>query len=126
METVVIDMSQSKALAADPDIPTPTGYRLIVAIPEVEEMTAGGLYKPQAEMKHEKDAATTGVVVAMGPDCYQDPMRFPNGPYCKVGDFVMFKKYSGSRFRVNGNEYRVFGDDSIQCVIPNPDAVEAF
>lgn len=120
---VIEERPMSRTLSFDPDMPKPTGYRMVVSIPDVEEQTSGGLYKPVSEMQVEKDAATVGLVVAMGPDCYADMTRFPNGAYCTVGDWVMFKRYSGTRFSVNGSEYRVFNDDSVQAVVPNPSAL---
>jgi co-chaperonin GroES (HSP10) len=76
-------------------IPDPVGYKILVAIPTVEEKTAGGVIRPDSLRKLEEVASIFGYVVAMGGDAYQDINKFPKGPWCKIGDWVIFRSYSG-------------------------------
>ena len=88
-------------------LPEPSGYRLLIAIPEVSEKTEGGVYMPDQLKKAEETASIVGFVVKAGPDAYADLNKFPNGPWCKEGDFVIFRSYSGTRFKVLGKEFRL-------------------
>lgn len=100
-------------------LPQPTGYRILVAIPEVEETTEGGIIKAQETMRVEEIATVVGFVLAMGPDCYKDANRFSE-PYCKEGDFVVFRAFSGTRISVHGKEFRLINDDSVEAVVDDP------
>lgn len=101
-------------------LPKPTGYQIMIALPEIDEKTEGGIFKPQETMQYEKTAAVVGLVVAMGPDCYKDEKRFPNGPYCEEGDWVVFHAYSGTRIAVFGKEFRLINDDTVKAVVRDP------
>lgn len=102
-------------------IPKPTGYRILVAIPEIKETTEGGLIKPDSILKQEEVSTIVVQVVDMGPDAYQDKERFPNGPYCQIGDFVLIRAYSGTRFKIHEREFfRVINDDSVEAVVEDP------
>lgn len=102
-------------------IPKPTGYRILVAIPEVKETYESGLVKPDSVLKQEEVSTMVVQVVDMGPDAYQDKERFPNGPYCQIGDHVLIRAYSGTRFRIHGKElFRVINDDSVEAVVEDP------
>ena len=101
-------------------LPQPTGYKILIALPAPEETTEGGIVKASETMKMEETGTIVGYVVEVGPDAYQDKKRFPNGPYCKKGDLVMFRAYSGSRFRIHGTEWRLCNDDSIEATIQDP------
>ena len=76
-------------------LPEPSGYRLLIAIPEVSEKTEGGVYMPDQLKKAEETASLIGFVVKVGPEAYADANKFPSGPWCKEGDFVIFRSYSG-------------------------------
>jgi co-chaperonin GroES (HSP10) len=108
----------------DLQIPTPVGYRVLVAMPEVEN-TYGetGILKSSNDMHNEYIMSTIGVVLDMGAEAYSDKERFPTGPWCKVGDHVMFRANTGTRFKVNGQEFRLMNDDSIEAVVDDPRAV---
>jgi chaperonin GroES len=106
------------------DLPEPKGYRILIALPEVQEKTAGGIIRPDDLRKKEETASILGLVVELGPDCYSDPDRFPAGPYCKTGDWVIFRSYSGTRFKINGREYRLINDDTVEGVVANPQVFE--
>jgi co-chaperonin GroES (HSP10) len=105
-------------------LPIPVGYRLLVALPQIEE-TLGemGLVKSKKMMHEERIMSTVGLVVDMGAQAYTDPARFPNGPWCKVGDYVVFASYTGTRVSVHGVEYRLMNDDSIEAIVADPRGV---
>ena len=104
-------------------LPKPVGYRLLIALPKVEETYESGLVKADQTKHAETVLSMMGAVIDMGEQAYSDKDRFPTGPWCKVGDFVMFRPNSGTRFRVNGQEYRLLNDDSIEAVVPDPRGV---
>lgn len=101
-------------------LPAPSGYKLLIAIPEIKKKTDGGIIIPDSLKDAEKTASIYGNVIAMGPDAYSDPDKFPTGGYCKEGDWVVFRSYTGTRIKVNGNEFRIINDDSIEAVIADP------
>jgi co-chaperonin GroES (HSP10) len=101
-------------------LPRPTGYRILIAIPKAEETYEGGLFKADVTRANEEVMTTVGLVVAMGPDCYKDEKKFPDGPYCKVGDFVLMRAYSGTRVRIYGKEWRLINDDTVEAVVEDP------
>lgn len=101
-------------------IPEPKGYQILIALPEIEEKTEGGIFKPQETMQYEKTASVVGLVMRMGSDCYKDEKRFPTGPYCEEGDWVIFHAYSGTRISVFGKEFRLINDDTVKAVVRDP------
>ncbi len=101
-------------------LPEPTGYRLLIALPEIDEKTEGGVIMPDGLVKDESTASIIGFVIKAGPDAYSDKERFPNGPWCKEGDFVIFRSYSGTRFKVHGKEFRLINDDTVEGVVDDP------
>ncbi len=102
-------------------IPKPTGFRILVAIPDIKEATEGGIIKPDSVLKSEEVSTMVVRVVDMGPDAYQDKERFPNGPYCQIGDYVLIRAYSGTRFKIHDREFfRVINDDSVEAVVEDP------
>ena len=101
-------------------LPKPVGYRILVALPEVEEEYEGGIIKAESVRKREYIMSIMGIVLDMGDQCYTDKDRFSSGPWCKVGDYVMFRMNTGTRFTVSGKEYRLMNDDSIEAVIADP------
>ncbi len=111
--TKVEDNLQSK-------LPEPTGYRLLIALPEIDEKTEGGVIMPDGLVKDESTASIIGFVLKTGPDAYSDKERFPNGAWCKEGDFVIFRSYSGTRFKVAGKEFRLINDDTVEGVVDDP------
>jgi len=101
-------------------LPEPTGYRLLIALPEIDEKTEGGVIMPDGLRKDESTASIIGFVIKAGPDAYSDTERFPNGAWCKEGDFVIFRSYSGTRFKVHGKEFRLINDDTVEGVVDDP------
>jgi co-chaperonin GroES (HSP10) len=107
----------------DAQLPKPVGYRVLIVLPNVDETYDSGLVKADQTKHAEQILSMMGAVIDMGEQAYADKERFPNGPWCKVGDFVMFRPNSGTRFKVNGHEYRLLNDDSIEAVVPDPRGV---
>tara|TARA_R110000751_G_scaffold293075_1_gene400536 strand:- start:302 stop:721 length:420 start_codon:yes stop_codon:yes gene_type:complete len=104
-------------------LPKPSGYRLLVALPEVEETTEGGIYLPEERRSAESVASIVGYVIETGPDCYRDSEKFPTGPWCEKGDWVVMRAYSGTRISVKGKEFRLINDDSVEAVVEDPRGV---
>lgn len=108
-------------------LPEPKGYRILCAIPEVEkefEESSIGLMKAETTIDFEEKLATVLFVVALGPDCYQDKTRFPSGPWCEKGDFVIVRPNSGSRLMIHGREFRMINDDSVEAVVQDPRGIK--
>lgn len=104
-------------------LPRPVGYHILVALPKVEDKYESGIIKAERTQTEEYILSTMGAVIDMGDQAYADKERFPSGPWCKVGDFVMFRPNTGTRFKVNGSEYRIMNDDSVQAVVTDPRGV---
>ena len=101
-------------------LPTPSGYRILCAIPEQDKEFDGGIIKADETIMIEETLTTVLFVVAMGPDCYKDPSRFPTGPYCNVGDFVLIRPNAGTRLVIHGKEFRMINDDSVEGTVDDP------
>ena len=102
-------------------LPNPVGYRILVALPDISDYYDGStLLKTDSEKHREYITSIMGVVIDMGGDAYTDKERYPGGPWCKLDDYVMFRMNTGTRFKVNGKEFRLMNDDSIEAVIPDP------
>jgi chaperonin GroES len=101
-------------------LPTPVGYKLLIAVPEVSEKTDGGVYMPDSLKKAEETASIIGFVISLGAEAYSDAAKFPDGPWCEEGDFVIFRSYSGTRFKVMGKEFRLINDDTVEAVVEDP------
>ena len=101
-------------------LPEPQGYKLLIAIPKLEEKTSGGVIIPDKLKGMEQTASIIGLVIAMGKAAYKDADKFPDGPYCKEGDFVIFRSYSGTRFKLRGEEFRLINDDTVEAVVDDP------
>ena len=105
-------------------ISKPTGYHILIALPNVEE-TFGetSLLKADKTVREEYILSTIGLVLDMGDQAYNDKDRFSAGPWCKPGDYVMFRANTGTRFKIGTQEYRLMNDDSVQATVPNPRAI---
>jgi len=101
-------------------IPRPSGYHILCAIPEKEKEYDSGLVKADETIKMEETMTTVLFVVALGPDCYRDEKRFPSGPWCKEGDFILVRPHSGSRLVIHGREFRLINDDTVEAVVDEP------
>lgn len=111
-------------VSEDASIPHPKGYKMLVAVPSVEEKTAGGIFLPDKLKDAEKVASIFGNVIAMGDLCYADAEKFPTGPWCHEGDWVIFRSYSGTRMKIDGQEYRLINDDTVEAVVDDPRKIQ--
>lgn len=108
-------------------LPVPSGYRILCAIPEAEkeiEGTSISLLKSAEMMRNEETLTTVLFVVEMGQDCYKDEKRFPTGPWCKKGDFVLVRPHAGSRLLIHDREFRIINDDSVEAVVEDPRGIK--
>ena len=101
-------------------LPQPKGYKLLIALLEPDEMTEGGILKSAQTLNDEEVGSIVGLVLEIGADAYKDPNRFPSGPLCQKGDFILMRSYSGTRFKVHGKEFRLINDDSVEAVVEDP------
>jgi co-chaperonin GroES (HSP10) len=130
---MTIDLSKAVDLGAilntEPEqkasqLPKPQGYRILCAIPETEKEYESGLLKADSTLSFEEQLTTVLFVVELGPDCYQDKARFPNGPWCQKGDFVLVRPHTGSRLVIHGREFRIINDDSVEAVVSDPRGIK--
>ena len=117
-------MYQAVKKGEDPKVaskmPEPKGYKLLISPVEVDEKTEGGLYMPDQIRDAEGLASIIAFVGSMGADAYKDKEKFQNGAYCKEGDFVIFRSYSGTRFKIHSQEFRLINDDTVEAVVDDP------
>lgn len=99
------------------DLPKPSGYKLLVMMAKIPEKSKGGIITPEVARAKEDTAAIVAKVLAMGPDAYLDANKFPQGPWCSIGDLVVFRSYSGTRWDIGDREFRFVNDDSVEGVI---------
>ena len=119
-----IEVEAVKEAELEASIPKPVGYRVLIALPNVEDTFGeSGLLKAESTRREEYILSTVGSVLDMGEQAYSDKERFPTGPWCKVGDHVMFRANTGTRFKVGNQEFRLMNDDSIEAVVDDPRAV---
>lgn len=101
-------------------LPDPATYHLLCVLPEIEEQYDSGLIKAGQTMHFEEVLSPVLFVVKMGPDAYKDEKRFPSGPSCRVGDFVLVRPNTGTRIKIHGREFRIINDDSVEAVVQDP------
>ena len=107
----------------EPKLPKPTGWRLLVLPFKMKEKTKGGVILAEDTLERQQVASQVGLVMAMGPDCYKDKESYPDGPWCKVKDWVMFARYAGSRIKIDGGEMRLLNDDEVLATIDSPEDI---
>jgi len=102
-------------------LPKPSGYHILCAIPAIDkEFTNSSIVKADKTLADEATLSTVLFVMSLGPDCYTDKDKFPTGPWCKEGDFIITRPYAGSRLDIFGTEMRLINDDSVEAVVENP------
>ena len=101
-------------------LPNPQGYRILCAIPEADKKFDNGILKSDETIRHDEILTTVLFVVTLGPDCYADKERFPSGPWCKEGDFILVRPNAGTRLLIHGKEFRIINDDSVEAVVQDP------
>jgi co-chaperonin GroES (HSP10) len=105
-------------------LPKPSGYRILCAIPDIEKEYESGILKADSTVQNEETLTTVLFVVELGPDCYKDDKRFPSGAWCKEGDFILVRPYAGSRLVIHGREFRMINDDSVEGVVDDPRGIK--
>jgi len=101
-------------------LPDPVRFQILTVIPEIDEEYESGLLKSSQSMHYEEVLTPVLFVVKLGPDAYKDATRFPSGPSCKVGDFVIVRPNTGTRLKIHGKEFRIINDDSVEAVVQDP------
>ena len=122
-----VDLSAVMAKKAEEkakQLPKPQGYRILCAIPEAEKEFDSGLLKADTTVRNDELLTTVLFVVDMGPDCYQDKSRFPNGPWCKQGDFILVRPNAGTRLVIHDREFRIINDDSVEAIVEDPRGIK--
>jgi len=121
-EDRVLDPTKADASLME-RMPSPTGWRMLILPYRGKSKTQGGVYLPDQVVDDGQLTTVVGYVMKQGPLCYKDDSKFPDGPWCKQGDWVIFARYAGSRFRIEGGEVRILNDDEILAVISDPDDI---
>jgi co-chaperonin GroES (HSP10) len=101
-------------------IPEPSGFHILCMVPEIEDKFDSGIVKAETTINFEERLSTVLFVMKLGPDCYKDPARFPTGPWCKEGDFVLVRPNAGTRLKIHGREFRIINDDTVEGVVEDP------
>ena len=119
------DSLDATVLPATPEekaqqLPEPSGYHILVTMIETEETYESGILKADTTRKSEEVLATVFFVVKLGPDAYADKDKFPTGPWCKQGDFILARPNSGTRIKIHGKEFRLINDDTVEAVVQDP------
>ena len=104
-------------------IPNPSGFHILCMVPEAEDKFDSGIIKAEATVFAEERLTTVLFVMELGPDCYKDEKRFPTGPWCRKGDFVLVRPNTGSRLKIHGREFRIINDDAVEGVVDDPRGV---
>ena len=118
--TVLPETDEEKAK----QLPKPSGYRILCAIPDTEREYEGGIIKTDEAVRFDELLTTVLFVVDLGPDCYKDKDRFPSGPWCKKGDFVLVRPNAGTRLVIHGREFRIINDDSVEGIVDDPRGIK--
>jgi co-chaperonin GroES (HSP10) len=105
-------------------VPDPVTYHILCLVPKAEQEYESGIAKAGQTMHYEEVLSPVLFVAKMGPDAYRDPLRFPSGPSCKVGDFVLVRPNTGTRLKIHGTEWRIINDDSVEAVVQDPRGIK--
>jgi co-chaperonin GroES (HSP10) len=121
MSDINIEDTKETASRKAKQIPQPTGYHLLCMVPKIEDTFGDSLIiKSEESMRVEEQTTLVLFVADMGPTAYQDKTRFPDGPWCKKGDFVITRAYAGTRLKIHGTEWRIINDDTVEAVVEDP------
>jgi co-chaperonin GroES (HSP10) len=101
-------------------LPVPCGWSILIAMPEVEDKTTGGVIKADVTKHIEQTSTVLGLVLDMGSECYSNSERFGATPWCKKGDFVLLGAFKGARFHIHGKEFRIINDDAVKAIVADP------
>lgn len=120
MSEVAVDRTIKKVERLASQLPEPVGYHILCAVPDVETTFGGTIAKSEETVRVEEQTTIVLYVIKLGPQAYQDKTRFPNGPWCKSGDFVICRGYAGTRLKIHGKEFRIINDDTVEAIVENP------
>lgn len=120
MTDINIETTQAEAEEKARQLPQPKGYRLLCMVPKIEETFESGILKADETKRVEEQTTVVLFVAKLGDAAYQDKDRFPNGPWCKEGDFILVRAYSGTRLKIHGTEWRIINDDTVEAVVEDP------
>jgi len=126
-DVAAVDLSGVLSASAEKkatQIPDPATYHLLCMLPEAKEEYEGGLIKASQTMQYEELLSPVLFVAKMGPDAFKDEKRFPSGPNCKVGDFIIVRPNTGTRMKIHGTEWRLINDDSVEAVVLDPRGIQ--
>lgn len=120
MSDIDVEATQDVVLKAK-QIPDPSGYKILCMVPKIDATFGeSGIIKPESVIEGEQSSTVVLFVAKMGPQAYADKERFPSGPWCKVGDFILVRAYSGTRLKIHGTEWRIINDDTVEGVVEDP------
>jgi co-chaperonin GroES (HSP10) len=120
LSDISIEGTVEEAREKAKQLPEPRGYRILCMVPQIEEKYESGIIKADAVIKSEEQTTVVLFVIKLGPEAYADPARFPSGPWCKEGDFVLVRAYAGTRVKIHGREFRIINDDTVEAVVEDP------
>jgi co-chaperonin GroES (HSP10) len=101
-------------------IPAPKTFHLLTVLPDIDEEYESGLVKAGTTIHYEEVLSPVLFVIELGPDAYADKTRFPSGPSCQKGDFVIVRPNTGTRIKIHGKEFRIIKDDQVEAVVQDP------
>jgi len=101
-------------------LPDPQGWKILCALVEVDAQFESGIIKADETKKVEEITSPVLFVIKIGPSAYRDAEKFPDGPWCKEGDFVITRPYTGTRIMIHGREFRVINDDQVEAIVQDP------
>jgi co-chaperonin GroES (HSP10) len=101
-------------------IPDPTGYHILCMVPKIDSTYESGLIKADETIHVESQTTMVLYVAKLGPMAYKDESKFPTGPWCKEGDFVITRAYAGTRVLIHGTEWRIINDDTVEAIVQDP------
>ncbi len=120
MSSIDIVETQKTAEEKAKQLPDPVGYKLLCMVPNIEQKYEGGILKAEETLRTEELTTVVLSVVKLGAGAYKDPTRFPNGAWCKEGDFVLVRAYAGTRVKIHGTEFRIINDDTVEAIVQDP------
>ena len=124
MSDINVDRTLEESARKAKQIPVPTGYHLLCMVPKIEDKFGDSVIaKAGSTVRVEEQTTVVLFVAAVGPDAYSDKAKFPTGPWCKKGDFIITRAYSGTRLLIHGTEWRILNDDSVDAVVEDPRGV---
>lgn len=116
-----IDKTKDEAKRKAKQIPHPSGYKLLCMVPKIEDTFGDSVIVKADKTAHVEQQTTVVLFVAkIGPDAYKDAIKFPSGPWCKEGDFIVTRAYEGTRIKIHGTEWRIINDDTVDAVVEDP------